>query len=596
MKKAVELGEMKRILGKAVSGGVEIGKAALFQSRTETIIREKITADRVEKEIWLLNHGIRKSQAQLRKINNDLQKILGKDSALIIETQYLLLKDSNLLGDIKGVIRRDLVTAEWAIKETERRYLEIFRTIPDLSFQQKGNDISDVLNRVIANLKNREKAREEQASEPIILVADDLSPSEAAKLMSRRNLLGLVLNKGGETSHTVILARSLGIPAIMDTGKATELINDDDLLILDSITGEVIVNPTPATRAEAEIKREKFRRYQNKIREVSALPDFTRDGSPFQLSANIELPFESETISDYGAKGIGLFRTEFLYLESRSGMSEEEQCLIYKNTAQKVFPNPLVIRTFDLGRDKIDAETARLLHEENPSLGLMAVRIFLKKRDLFKSQIKAILRANTAGNIRILFPMITEIEEVNSIRDLLQESRDDLHRQGKTVKNDVPVGFMIEIPAFVSLISHLKDAVDFFSVGTNDLTQYLLAVDRNNPAVSYLFDPFHPGVLAHLREIRAHTRAIGKEVTICGEMAGKPLSALMLLGMGFTKLSMNAISIPEIKRIFTQVDLRILEKIVSRLERFSSKTEVREFFIESLLRRYPKLFFHHEPL
>jgi phosphotransferase system enzyme I (PtsI) len=577
---------MIRIKGKAVSPGIAMGRALLYNFEKAVIRAENISEKSVEKEIWRLENAVKKSQAQLKKINLGLQKIMGKDAAFIIETQYLLLKDSHLLDEIRGTIQNKLFKAEWAIKEVEKKYLEIFHTIPDLSFKAKSNDISDVLNRLIANLKKRSPAAAAPPGQ-VILVADDITPSEAATLMSNKRLLGLVLNKGGETSHTVILARTLGIPAILDTVNATDSIFNGDTLALDSISGEVIVQPTPAVAGEITEKIEKFRQYKEQLKNLSQLPELTLDQHQFHLYANIELPFESEIVQSYGAKGIGLFRTEFLYLDSKMSISEEEQYLIYKKIAQNIFPHPLVIRTYDLGRDKSDASQPR--HEDNPSLGLMAVRLFLKNREPFKIQIKAIMRANASGNIRILFPMVTEIEEVRAIREIMSEAKKELQRAGTYPKKDIKTGIMLEIPAAVRLIRHLGSDVDFFSVGSNDLIQYLLAVDRNNSDVSYLFSPYHPAFIHILKEIRFEVDRIGKEVTICGEMAGQRLPALMLLGMGFTNFSMNAMAIAEIKRVFTRIHYARLRKIVSRLNRFSSRTEIEDYLNTELRKLYPEL-------
>ena len=578
---------MIRIKGKAVSPGIAMGRALLYNFEKEVIRAENISEKSVEKEIWRLENAVKKSQAQLKKINRDLQKIMGKDAAFIIETQYLLLKDSHLLDEIRGTIQDKLVKAEWAIKEVEKKYLKIFHTIPDLSFKAKSNDISDVLTRLIANLKKSTPATSAPHPGQVILVADDISPSAAATMMSNKRLLGLVLNKGGETSHTAILARTLGIPAILDTVNATDSIFSGDTLALDSVSGEVIVQPTPEVAAEVSIKIEKFRLYKEQLKKLSQLPELTIDQHQFHLHANIELPFESEIVQSYGAQGIGLFRTEFLYLDSKMSISEEEQYLIYKKIAQNIFPHPLVIRTYDLGRDKSDPAAPR--HEENPSLGMMAIRLFLRDREPFKIQIKAVMRANASGNIRILFPMITEIEEIQAIRAIMAEAKKELRDAGTYPGKDVQAGIMLEIPAAVRLIPYLGDMVDFFSVGSNDLIQYLLAVDRNNSDVSYLFSPYHPAFIHILKEIRSEVDRIGKEVTICGEMAGQPVPALMLLGLGFTNFSMNALAIAEIKRVFTRIHYARLRKIVSQLDRFGSRTEIKAFFEKSLLDLYPDL-------
>lgn len=580
---------MKKIKGKPVSSGIITGKALLFNSHNEIVLKENIAEDAIRDELNRFDNAARKTRAQLKKIYNSLQKTMGKDSAMIIETQYLLLKEGNLVNDIKDIVSTRLVNCEWAVKEIENNYIEVFNNIADLSFKERINDISDVLTRLLNNLKKSEK-EDESDIENVILVADDIPPSVAANLMSKGKLIGVVLDFGGETSHTTILARTLQIPTILHTINASQMVSNEDILIVDGLSGEVIINPTKSEIAKISIKKEKYQVYQDQLREVIKLPDLTRDEHAFNLLGNIELAFESDRVLDCGAKGIGLFRTEFLFMDPGTAFSFDEQYMIYKNLAQKMYPHHVVIRTFDVGRDKtydyfqVDEE------EVNPALGTMAVRLFLKEKKVFKTQIKAILRANEAGNIKMLFPMVTEVEEIHSIKKLITESEEELRRERKLPEKKVQFGIMIEIPGAVSLIKHLADEVDFFSIGTNDLIQYLLAVDRNKDSVSYLYNPFHPAVLRILMEIREEIEKIGKEATICGEMAGKPFTALMLLGMGYTNFSMTPLAITEIKRIFTQVHYSYVKKTVKELTRLSSKTEIEEYLIETMLKKYPELF------
>jgi len=337
------------------------------------------------------------------------------------------------------------------------------------------------------------------------------------------------------------------------------------------------------------VKKEKYQAHKDKLKQVMKLPDLTRDNHHFHLLGNIELPFESDALLSYGARGIGLYRTEFLFMDPAIAFSVDQQYMIYKNIAQKFYPNPVVIRTFDIGRDK-SYNYFRKEKEKNPALGTMAVRLFLKDRELFKTQIKAILRANEAGNVRILFPMVTEIEEIYSIKNILQQCKKELIRERNLPNHDIQVGIMIEIPGTVKIIEYLKNEIDFFSIGTNDLVQYLLAVDRNNNLVSYLYSPYHPAVIRILYEILEEASKIGKEVTVCGEMAGRTFTALMLLGMGYTNFSMNPLAITEIKRIFTRVHYSFVRKTVRQLSKMSSKTEIEEFLVETLLKKYPDLF------
>jgi len=579
---------MKQLKGKPVSAGIIIGQALVYNSHKQIILKEKIPKEAVETEIDRFNNSVKFTKAQLKKIYTNLLKTMGKESALIIETQYLLVKEGNLVNDIRNIIINECTKAEWAIKEIETKYVEIFRKIPDLTFRERGNDISDVMVRLIHNLKSN-KVITNPDIDNVILVADDIPPSIAANLMSQGKILGLVFNEGGETAHTVILARTLEIPTILNAETATEVITNDDILVVDGLNGEVTINPTKSFLTKTLIKKEKYQDHKEKLKQVMKLPDITRDNHPFHLLGNIELAFESDILKSYGAKGIGLFRTEFLFMDQDIAQSSEQQYLIYKNIAQKFYPEPVVIRTFDVGRDKA-SEFIQKEVEHNPALGTMAVRLFLKERDLFKKQITAILRANETGNIKILFPMVTEIEEIYTIKTLLRQCREDLMKEKKFHGKDVKFGIMIEIPAVVKLIKYLKDDVDFFSIGTNDLMQYLLAVDRNNSSVSYLSSPFHPAVIEILFEILEESTRIGKEVTVCGEMAGKTFTALMLLGMGYTRFSMNPLAITEIKRIFTRIHFSYVKKVVKQLLKMNSKSEIEEYLIETLLKKYPDIF------
>jgi phosphotransferase system enzyme I (PtsI) len=579
---------MRKIKGKPVSSGIVSGKALVFNSQKEIVLREKISREEIDTELERLNNAVIKTRTQIKKIYHNLQKVMGKDSALIIETQYLLLKEANLIGNIKSIIESNLVKAEWAIKKIEKKYTDIFKDIPDLSFREKRNDISDLLTRLMNNLK---KSKTDILSniENVILVADDIPPSIAANMISKRKLLGLILNEGGETSHSVILAKTLEIPTILNTGNATDMISNDDFLIVDGLSGEILINPTKSLISKYSAKNEKYQVYRERLKDVLKLADKTKDNHHFNLYANIELPFESEIVHAYGAKGIGLYRTEFLFSDLKDSTTSDEQYLVYKNIAQKVYPYPLVIRTFDIGRDK-NYPNFKPLTETNPALGNMAVRLLLKEKQLFKTQIKAILQANEAGNIKILFPMITEIEEIHAIKNIFLEAKDELIKDNKYPRHDMEIGIMIEVPGMVDIIRFLKEEVDFFSIGTNDLMQYLLAADRDNSAISYLLNPFHPAVINILFKVIKEIKHIGKRVTVCGEIAGKTFSALMLLGMGYSDFSMNPMAIPEIKRIFTNIHFSEVSRIVRQLRRFSSKSEAEEFMIETLLRRYPNLF------
>jgi len=579
---------MKKIKGKPVSQGIVIGKATILKSHTDIVLREKLDKSAVPAELKRFNDALRSTRLHLKKIYKNLQQVMGKNSSLIIESQSMLLNDTQLINEIKDKIRTNRVNSEWAIKEVAKKYLDFFSNLKDLSFREKGNDIADILGRITENLRKSNKSDDPEI-ENMILVADDLKPSTAANLMSKGKLLGIILNNGGETSHTVILARTLGIPTILDTGNATDEIANEDTLIVDGLSGEIIVNPKDQYLAKTRIKIEKFNAHKERLKKIIKLPDVTKDKKKFKLLANIELPFESDLVNSYGASGIGLFRTEFLFMDPDIALSEEEQYLIYKNIAQKVYPEEVTIRTFDIGRDK-GSRYFKSGNERNPALGTMAVRLFLKEEKLFRTQIKSIMRANENGNIKILFPMITEVEEINTIKRIMSEIAEELRSEKRLPEHKLETGIMIEIPGAIKLIKHLKDEIDFYSIGSNDLIQYLLAVERDNSSLSYLFNPYQPSVIESLFEIREECRKTDKPVTICGEIAGKPLTALMLLGMGFTNFSMNPLSIAEVKRVFIKVHYSKIRKIASGLTQFDSKSKSEEFLIESILRIYPGMF------
>lgn len=580
---------MNKIKGKPASSGIATGKVLLYNSKNTIVLKEEISEQQVEVEIKRLNNAIRKTKAQLKKIQKDLHLSMGKDSALIIETQSALINEGNLVNDIRALVRTKLVKVEWAVKEVEKKYLDIFNNLQDLSFREKGNDISDVLGRILNNLK-KVSATIDYTTEDVIIVADYLPPSVAANVMGKGKIKGLVFKEGGETSHSVILARTLDIPTILNTGDAADIIKNDDYLIVDGLSGDVYINPQPSVVKQYVIKQERYQLYKQRLEDIIKLEDKTLDGHDFKLLANIELPFESDTVLNRGAQGVGLYRTEFLFTDPKVALSEQEQYLIYKSISGKLYPHPLVIRTYDVGRDKNYGYFSVTENEENPALGTMAVRLFLKEIDILKTQLRAVIRANEAGNIKILFPMITEIEEIYTLRYLIDEIKEDLKSEGSFPGKDVEFGIMLEIPGTVKLIKYMADIVDFFSVGTNDLMQYLLAVERDNTNVSYLFNPFQPAVIQILDEIIKEVKKIGKPVNVCGEIAGKPFTALMLMGLGYDSFSMNPTAVAELKRVFTQIHYSFIKKTVNQLKKFSSRVEAEEYIIETLLKKYPGLF------
>lgn len=580
---------MSILRGKPVSSGIVSAHAHLFFSHENRLESDHpLPASSIDNELNRLQNALKKSRAQLKKIHKTVEKKMGSSSALIIAIQGQLLDDPSLIKEIKEKITREQLRCETAIRLVEKKYIDIFSKIPDLTFQERQNDLSDILQRIAANLSSQ-FAQSSKKESPYILVTRDLHPSKAAQIMSSGLIAGLILEEGGENSHTSILARTMGIPAVIQVHKALDTVQEGDFLFLDALLGQIYVAPSKEEIFKLNGKKEKYTLYKTRLKEIIPLPSQTMDGQNFSLMGNIELEFETTMAKDHGAAGIGLFRTEFLFMDGDVAQHTSKQALIYKNVAQSFYPSQVVIRTFDVGRDKAVPD---FNNDEgcNSALGAMAVRIFLKKPDLLIRQIKGIIRANESGNISILFPMITTIEEIFSLKALVKDCYAQVKKEQATIPKCPPVGIMVEVPAAIKLIPFLKDHIDFFSVGSNDLTQYLLAVDRNNSEVSSLYTPFHPALVEALLEISSACRSIGKPVTVCGEMAGKSVSALMLLGMGFRRFSMNPLALMEIKRVLTHVHASYATHVVKKIRHFPSASMIEEYLIEQFLRKYPELF------
>ncbi|MDD8021409.1 MAG: phosphoenolpyruvate--protein phosphotransferase, partial [Acidobacteriota bacterium] len=405
-----------------------------------------------------------------------------------------------------------------------------------------------------------------------------------------KKVMGVVLDMGGMTSHTAILARSLGIPAVVGLHDASLKVKAGDFIIVDGTDGEVIINPPSAVKREFNSKKERYENYQKELKKIARLKSRTLDGVRFTPLANIELPEEVGAAFAYGAEGVGLFRSEFIYLQRPTLPSEEDHLSIYRKMARKTYPRPVYIRTIDIGGDK-SLPWLSIEKEPNPALGLRAIRFSLKNRELFRTQIRAILKASDCRNVRLMVPMITEIEEVVELKGVIEEVKDELRRSRTPFDEAIPVGVMIEVPAAAVLIESIIKEVDYVSIGTNDLIQYYLAVDRGNEAVSYLFKPHHPAVLELLAHVIKTVNKFGKEVTVCGEMAADPLSAIILLGMGLRHFSMNPIFIPRVKKALKEVETRTAEEAVRQALRLKTATEVEEFMIEAIIKKHPQAFF-----
>jgi phosphotransferase system enzyme I (PtsI) len=580
--------EVIRLRGIGVSPGIAMGEAMLAESVVFTSRREIIPEDQVEEELRRLRRAVERTKAELKILKDSIQSQVGEQQAFIFDAHLLILDDQMLLSNLEKVITEEKVKAEWAISQVNNYFTGLFDSLEDEYFKQRKTDISDVLARVYRNLE-RKREKKEESDKPIILVAHELLPSEAAHNLSRRKVMGVALDMGGKTSHTAILARSLGIPAVVGLHDVSLRVKNGDFLIIDGTDGEVIINPTPAVRREFQSKKEKYEAYQRELKKIARLKPETLDGVRFTPLANIELPDEVQAAFSYGAEGIGLFRSEFIYLQRPTMPSEEDHLLVYQQMARSTYPKPVYIRTIDIGGEK-SLPHLNIEKEPNPALGLRAIRFSLKNRELFKIQLRAILKASVKKNVRLLVPMITELEEVVELKNILEEVKAELRSAGVPFDENIPVGAMIEVPGAAVLIEELIQELDFVSIGTNDLIQYHLAVDRGNESVSYLFKPHHPAVLRLLAKVIKTVNQAGKEVAVCGEMAADPLSAIILLGLGLRNFSMNPIFIPKIKKALRAVEARTAEEAVVEAIKLKTATEVEEFMIEAILRKHPEAF------
>ncbi len=577
-----------RLRGIGVSPGIAVGEVLLTERVIFTGRKESISPRKVEEELKRLKKAIKRTRGQLTQIKEQIKEKMGEEYSFIFEAHLLILEGKSLHANFERIIKEENCRAEWALSRVHDKYDKIFESLNDEYFKQRKSDITDVLARVYRNLESVGRKREDEGREKI-LVSHELLPSEAAVKLSKGNVLAVAIDMGGQTSHTAILARSLDVPAVVGLHNISQKVKNGDTLIVDGTDGEVLINPPLAIRKEFLSKKQKYNDYRKELKKTAKLSSLTLDDVSFSPLANIELPEEVNLALSLGAEGIGLFRSEFIYFQSTSLPSEEDHFSIYSRIAKEAYPHPVYIRTVDVGGEK-NLPQLKIEKEPNPALGLRAIRFSLRDKDLFKIQLRAILRASIQKNVKILFPMITEIEEVGEVKLLLQEVKDELKTKRIKFDEKIPIGVMIEVPAAAAITDLLVKEVDYLSIGTNDLIQYYLAVDRSNEFVSYLYKPLHPSVLRLLKFIIEAAHKEGKEITVCGEMAADPLCAIALLGLGLKKFSMNPIFIPRIKKALRSVEHKTVKRVIQKAMTLKTAQEIEECIIENILAKHPKAF------
>ncbi|MEE8128138.1 MAG: phosphoenolpyruvate--protein phosphotransferase [Nitrospinaceae bacterium] len=574
--------------GSAVSSGVAIGKAYLLDRTKVCVIKRSIPEKEIEMEIKRLRDAIEMSKAQMKDTKQRASSIADK-YAIILDTYTLLLEDDMLVNETIEIIKRERSNAEWALTMTLEKFTNLFNNINDDYLKGKKDDLDLVVHGVIKNLIGHHQESLADIDEPVIIITHELSPSDTI-IMSKTYILGMATEVGGKTSHVGIFASALGIPAVVGLGNLTEFVNSGDTVIIDGIQGEVIVDPDKEQLSHYQKKQKNYQRYEKTLLKDIGLDAETLDGEKVQLMANIETVHEAKSIRKYGGKGIGLYRTEFLYLASNSLPTENDLYANFKKVVQAMEPYPVVIRTLDIGADK-QLSKINDSPEDNPALGLRGIRLSLAQPDLLMNQLKGILRASLYGKTKILYPMVSSVEEIVEANGYLEKAKEELRSAQIPFQDDIPVGAMIETPSAALIVDRILELVDYISIGTNDLIQYVLAVDRINENVAHLYQPFHPSVLKILRDVFVVAENMGKPVSICGELGGDPMATFLLLGLGKVhELSMEPHSIPKVKKILRKVTLKDARELADHALSLSTSEEINRFINSEMRSRFPSDF------
>jgi len=566
--------------GIAGSEGIAAGRAYVYKNEQAEIDKASISAESITVELNRLDEGIRNSKAQLEELKVRVAAELDEGKAQIFEAHMMMLEDPEFVDAIKTAIKTDLANAAYAVLKTADFYISIFENIEDAYMRERAADIKDISSRLIRNIAGVSLQGLSGIGAPVIVVAHDLTPSDTA-LMNKHLVLGFTTDIGGGTSHTAIMARSLGIPAVLGMGDISRKISDGDYVIIDGLEGLVIINPDNEQQAEYKQKIREYREYRENLENQAYLPAVTIDGRRVEIAGNIGTPEDIDSVRTNGGDGVGLFRTEFLYMNRNALPTEEEQYDEYRKAAVGLEGKPIIIRTLDIGGDK-KLSYLPLPEEMNPFLGWRAIRICLERKDIFKTQLRAILRASISGNILIMFPMISGVGEVREAKKVLEEAKTELRSENIRFDENIKVGIMVEIPSAAMTADVIAKEVDFFSIGTNDLCQYSLAVDRMNPKVSKLYQPLHPGILRLIKNVIDESHKHGKFTGMCGEMAGSIEACVILLGLGLDEFSMSAVSIPVIKNIVRKISCEKAEVIAEHALAMETPEEVLEYSREIL--------------
>ncbi len=565
----------KMLKGIAVSPGIAIGRVFIWASEEYNITRQQIKDRQIPVEIVRFEEALIKTRSEILEIQRKISKEMGVEHAEIFNAHLLVLEDRMLIEEVINSIKKEKINVEAAFVDILRRYYEIFSKMDDEYLRERLVDIQDVGKRVLRNLLGKQKKVLFETDEQAIVVAINLSPSDTA-LMHKDKVIGFATDMGGRTSHTAILARSLEIPAVVGMKTLTPSVKNGDILIVDGNQGVVIVNPPAAVIKKYRRERKKFEDFEKDLSRFTSLPAITQDKHTVEVGANIEFPDELSSVLAHGAGGIGLFRTEYMYMNRPDLPTEEEHYQAYKKVAEAMAKKPVVIRTMDIGGDKFVSHLD-IPPEMNPLMGRRAIRFCLARPDIFKVQLRGILRASVHGNLKIMYPMISGLEELRQANQILDEVKSELRRKKIAFNQDIEIGIMIEVPSAALIADILAKEVDFFSIGTNDLIQYAVAVDRVNEKIAYLYEPAHPAVLRLIKSIIEVGHDHNLWVGMCGEMASEPPFALILLGFGLDEFSVSPVAIPELKKVIRSVNIEQAREVSKSVLKLSTAREIEVF-------------------
>jgi len=575
----------RALSGLGVSPGIAIGEPVVHETRPISTLRITIPSEKVDAEIVRFRKAVTATVEHIQENRDRASKQMGEEYAAIFEAHQLIASDPSFTGPVENVIREQEVNAGWAIDQVLEKLISKFEALPDEYLADRKADVLDVATQILHALHGLHLGQLEQLDRPVILVADDLPPSAAVQLPLDK-MLGFALEMGGPTSHTTIIARSLGIPVIVGAKGSCEEAKRSRRIALDAFEGKIVFDPNPAELSEYKSRQHEYEEQQAALLQMRHVPTVTRDGRSIELLANIDLPNEIEHAVDWNVAGVGLYRSEFLYMKMSPALpTEKDHIEVYREMVLKMAPNPVTIRTFDLGGRKLASEIIGSGSEANPVLGLRGIRLCFSKPDFFRAQLQALLLTAgefPVGRLKIMFPLISGIEEVRVARLLVREISAELRAEGHDIPEGIPLGAMVEVPSLAIMARELAREVDFISIGTNDLIQYSLAVDRSNSLVADLYRPTSPAVLLLIAEVIAAGDAEDTDVSMCGEMAADPLMVPVLVGLGLRSFSMNPLAVPVVRALIRQLSFREAGQIARQAAKFVTARDVEEYLLERL--------------